>query len=165
MHLFVPTKLDGYLRNKPKVECILCAVRDNNPDVVRLVVHRDKNFIISLNLYPYNPGHVMIFPNRHIEDIRALSNGEAMEIHKLTLITLGVLDKLYAPAGYNIGYNMGNVAGASIEHLHLHIVPRYKNELGIVDILSGSKIIVEDPNKTLEKLKIAYAEAISATQK
>ncbi|MFH1859469.1 MAG: HIT domain-containing protein [bacterium] len=159
MHLFVPSKLEDYLLGeKPKVSCILCAVRDRDEKVVQLDVYRSKDIIISLNLYPYNPGHVMIFPNRHIKDIRELNTEETFQIQSLTIKTLDVLDRLYSPHGYNIGYNMGNIAGASIEHLHLHIVPRYKNELGFVDILSNSKIIVEDPRKTLERLREAYAE-------
>ncbi|MEK7274676.1 MAG: HIT domain-containing protein [Candidatus Desantisbacteria bacterium] len=159
MHLFVPSKLEDYLLGeKPKVDCILCAIRDRDEKVVQIDVYRSQDMIISLNLYPYNPGHVMIFPNRHIKDIRELNEEETNQIQSLTIKTLDVLDRLYAPSGYNIGYNMGNVAGASIEHLHLHIVPRYKNELGFVDILSNSKIIVEDPRKTLERLREAYAD-------
>ncbi|MFH1896675.1 MAG: HIT domain-containing protein [Candidatus Desantisbacteria bacterium] len=159
MHLFVPSKLENYLLGeKPKVDCILCAIRDRDEKVVQLDVYRSCDIIVSLNLYPYNPGHVMIFPNRHIKDIRELNEEEISQMQVLTIKTLDILDKLYSPSGYNIGYNMGTIAGASIEHLHLHIVPRYKNELGFVDILSNSKIIVEDPRKTLERLREAYAE-------
>ncbi|MFH1096796.1 MAG: HIT domain-containing protein [Candidatus Desantisbacteria bacterium] len=159
MHLFVPSKLENYLLGeKPKVDCILCAVRDRDEKVVQFDIYRSQHMIVSLNLYPYNPGHVMIFPNRHIKDIRELNEEETSQIQELTVKTLDILDKLYSPSGYNIGYNMGTIAGASIDHLHLHIVPRYKNELGFVDILSNSKIIVEDPRKTLERLREAYAE-------
>ncbi|MDI6781571.1 MAG: HIT domain-containing protein [bacterium] len=157
MHLFVPSKLEDYLLGeKPKVNCILCAIRDRDEKVVQIDVYRSQDMIVSLNLYPYNPGHVMIFPNRHIKDIRELNEEETNQIQSLTIKTLDVLDRLYSPSGYNIGYNMGNIAGASIEHLHLHIVPRYKNELGFVDILSNSKIIVEDPRKTLKRFREAY---------
>ncbi|MBI4752756.1 HIT domain-containing protein [Candidatus Desantisbacteria bacterium] len=154
MHLFVPSKLENYLLGeKPKVDCILCAIRDRDEKIVQFDIYRSQDMIVSLNLYPYNPGHVMIFPNRHIKDIRELNEEETSQIQELTIKTLDILDKLYSPFGYNIGYNMGTIAGASIEHLHLHIVPRYKNELGFVDILSNSKIIVEDPRKTLERLR------------
>ncbi len=113
---------------------------------------------VALNLYPYNPGHLMIFPNRHIENIEELFRDEVIEMHRLTVLSIKVLQKNYHSQGFNIGYNLGDSSGASIKHLHRHIVPRYKNELGFVDILGGSKIFVEDPKHALEKLKKAFRE-------
>jgi ATP adenylyltransferase len=72
--------------------------------------------------------------------------------------SLTALDKIYQPAGYNIGYNVGEASGASIPHLHQHVVPRYSRELGFVDITAGAKIIIEDPAVTLEKLKKVFLE-------
>jgi ATP adenylyltransferase len=71
--------------------------------------------------------------------------------------TMGILDEIYNPRGYNIGYNVGATSGASIEHLHCHLVPRHRNETGVVEMVSeGSRVIVEDPNVTLEKLRDAW---------
>jgi ATP adenylyltransferase len=151
-NFFIPSKMEYVMGDRPDVECILCAIKEGDLRVKRLDVFRYKGFIISLNLYPYNAGHVMIFPERHIVDIRDLDDKEVLILNKLTKKCLDVLDELYSPAGYNLGYNLKDASGASIPHLHLHIVPRFKNELGFIDIIAGSKIIVEDPNVTRKRL-------------
>ena len=155
-NLFVPSKGEYVKGKRPAVECILCSIMQNDPEVINLEIVRSKNFIIAVNLYPYNPGHLMIFPNRHIEEIEKLSLSEVSELHKLTIISLKVLKNLYNPHGFNIGYNLGKGSGSSIKHLHLHIVPRYENELSFIDVLSGSKIIVEEPKDTVQRLKREY---------
>jgi len=155
-NIFVPSKGEYVKGKRPAVECILCSIIQNDSEVISLEVVRSKNFIVAVNLYPYNPGHLMIFPNRHIEEVEKLSLSEVRELHKLTIISLKVLRNLYNPHGFNIGYNLGKGSGASIEHLHLHVVPRYENELSFIDVLSGSKIIVEEPKDTVQKLKREY---------
>jgi len=158
-NLFVPNKID-YAKGKkrPKVECILCAIVSGDDQVEKLEVYESELFIVSLNLYPYTPGHLMVFPKRHIVDIRELTNQEIIQLHTVENLCMNVLDKLYSPDGYNIGYNIGNAAGASIQHLHLHIVPRYPRELGFIDIIGGAKIVVEDPNRTQQRLREAFPE-------
>jgi len=155
-NIFVPSKGEYVRGKKPEVDCILCAIVKNDPKVVNLEIFRTKSFIVAVNLYPYNPGHLMIFPHQHIEEVEELSLSEVKELHKLTVITLKVLRELYNPHGFNIGYNIGKGSGASIKHLHLHIVPRYENELSFIDVLSGSKIIVEEPKNTVQRLKREY---------
>jgi ATP adenylyltransferase len=122
------------------------------------VVGQADGFIASLNLYPYNPGHLIVFPERHVLDIRELSDQETLRFLSLTKICMEVLDKLYQPQGYNLGCNIGAVSGASIIHLHQHIVPRYPRELGLIDIIGGARVIVEDPTATREKLISAFEE-------
>ena len=102
----------------------------------------------------------MLFPNRHIVDPRELTSAETKELYLLQNQTLNIIEEVYQPRGFTIGYNVREASGASIEHLHLHIVPRYYNELGFLDIIGGSKIIVEDPNETRLKLKSAFAKKI-----
>jgi len=115
--------------------------------------------IVSLNLYPYNPGHVMIFPMRHLTDIRDLTDEEIMEMHRLQGKVMAVLESVYGPSGFNIGYNVGETSEASIEHIHCHVVPRHRNEIGLLEMISqGVRVLVEDPLDTLEKLRKAFAE-------
>lgn len=157
-HLFIPSKVDYVRGKRPQVDCILCAIITNDKKVVDSGIFSNALMTIALNLYPYNPGHLMIFPNRHIESIEELSRDEVMEMHRLMVLAKKILQKHYHPQGFNIGYNLGESSGASIRHLHRHIVPRYRNELGFVDILSGTKIFVEDPRSALVELKRLFKQ-------
>lgn len=149
----------AYVKGAKPQGCILCLIRDGSDQVVDLTVFRTERFIVSVNLYPYNPGHLMVFPVRHIEDIREYTAAEERELQSVTRHILGLLDRTHSPAGYNLGYNMHGVAGASIEHLHMHIIPRYPKEIGIADIIAGKRVLVENPQDTASRLQEAYSEA------
>lgn len=156
-YFFNFTKL-GYIRRQKPEGCILCLIRDADPAVVDLTVYRDELFIIAVNLYPYNPGHLLIYPLRHLLDIRDYTVEEQNRLWRLERYSLGLLDRLHHPRGYNIGYNMGVAAGASIEHLHLHIIPRFPHETGIADLLAGKRVLVEDPRETTRRLRELVAQ-------
>lgn len=143
-------------RKKPDVKCILCAIVEKDERVQLLEVHRTPRFLVSVNLYPFNVGHLLIFPLRHVESTKSLDAAEAVELHGLTNEAMDVLSDVYSPGGFNVGYNIGACSGASIEHLHLHIVPRYSRELGFIDILGGAKLVVEHPEVTTKKLREAF---------
>lgn len=153
----VRDKLDYAKGKRPAVDCILCAVAENDPRVENLVVHREGELYVTLNLYPYNPGHLMVVPVRHVEHIAELSEAEALAVHRMQLRCLRVLEETYRPGGFNVGYNIGASSGASIDHLHLQIVPRYPSEVGFFDLLSDSRVIVEEPRVTRERLQSAFA--------
>ncbi len=158
-YLFNPDKMN-YVKgkNRPNVECILCAIKDNLPGINKLEVLRTKLSVISVNLYPYNSGHVIIFPLRHVTDLRHLTEEESLDIERITKVYFDVCDMLYEPKGYNIGYNLGKASGASIAHVHRHIVPRYHGEQGFISVLGGTKLMVEDPNVTMTRLKEAMGK-------
>lgn len=156
-YLFNTEKIKYVKGNKPPVDCILCAIRELNPLVKNLNVHTTDNFIIAVNLFPFNPGHVMIFPKRHICHVKEMNDSEALEMHSLLVETIGIIDDEFSPSGYNIGYNLGDGSGASIPHLHQHIVPRYSNEVGFLDVLSGTRVVVSDPVDVMEKLKARFS--------
>lgn len=137
---------------RPDVECILCAVRDNDEKVVSLKLYQDDLLFISLNLYPYNPGHMMIVPNRHILKFIDLTKAEIIHISRAIQGLQQLLDELYNPRGYNLGINQGRDAGASIEHLHFHLVPRYVSELGYIDIVGKTRVLPEGLESVKQKL-------------
>ena len=141
-----------YLRDKKEGGCTLCRLRDGDPEITDTIVYRSPDTAVSLNLYPYNPGHCMVFPLRHVKDIRELGETERRSLDAMLDKVLGALDVLYKPAGYNIGFNMGLEAGASIEHLHLHVIPRYPHEMGIAELLGGKRVLVEDLNHSRQRL-------------
>jgi ATP adenylyltransferase len=157
-YFFATGKLE-YLRGKKPEGCILCLIRDGSPDVVNLTVWEDELFIVTVNLYPYNPGHLMVFPRRHLEDIREYSSEEEIRLQSVVRFCLDTLDRTHGASAYNIGYNMGLTAGASIGHLHLHIIPRYPREIGISDIIAGNRVLVETPVESAEKIRNEIARS------
>ena len=160
-YLWIPTKA-GYVRgkDKPDVECILCSIRDRDPDVRSLEVWRNEGNIAVLNLYPYNPGHLMIFPHRHVIEPSELTDEEAVELFTSLNLAVQVLKNRYNPKGFNIGFNIGEVSGASIAHLHAHVVPRYGNELGFIDIIGGAKVLIENPESYQDEIRRAFDQAV-----
>ena len=160
-HIFIPNKRD-YIKGgkRPEVDCILCSILEGDDRVDQLLVWEDPLFAVSVNLYPYNPGHVLLFPRRHMHDLRELTHEEDKQLALLTRETMSILDDLYEPAGYNIGCNIGDASGASIWHLHQHVVPRYPKELGFVDVTAGAKIIIEDPVVTMKNLKKEFSKRL-----
>lgn len=148
----------AYVKGLKPAGCILCLIRDQDPAVVDLSVYRDELFIAAVNLYPYNPGHLLVFPSRHITDIRELIPAEESRIARLTRYLLDISDRLNRPSGYNLGYNMGHPAGASIEHLHLHIIPRFPHELGIADLIAGKRVLIEEPGETARRMRDKIAQ-------
>ncbi len=155
-NLIIPGKLAYVRGQKPEVDCILCSLRDRDKRVPQLVVLRHRLMIVTLNLYPYNPGHLMVFPCRHLSDIRQFTREEVLAMHSMQERSIRALESLYNPRGFNIGYNVGHGSGASIEHLHCHIIPRHRNEIGLVEMISqGSRVLVEDPMETRKKLRSA----------
>lgn len=147
-----------YLNSPRDGECIFCSIVSGTNPSVDLSIHRESQFLVSVNLYPYNPGHLMIIPSRHVTDIRQLTEEESIRLISLERQLLHRLDEIYRPSGFNVGYNIGRDAGGSIEHLHLHLIPRYRGEIGITDILAGSRMLVEPPDVTRDRV----AESISA---
>jgi ATP adenylyltransferase len=155
-YFFGFSKLD-YVTKPKRDGCILCMLRDRSPEVEDLTILETDEAYLAHNLYPYNPGHLLIFPRRHVEDVRHYSDQEQNVINRLTSYAMDLLEKIYSPQGYNVGYNMGHCAGASIAHLHLHIIPRYPAELGIADLIGGKRVLVESPFDTVARLKEAQA--------
>lgn len=148
----------AYVKGPRPSGCLLCLIRDRDPSVVDLSVYRDPLFIAAVNLYPYNPGHLLVFPARHLVDLRELTPEEEHRLTRLTRYLLDICDRTVRPAGYNLGYNMGQTAGASIDHLHLHIIPRFPNETGMADLIAGKRVLVEEPPATAQRLRERIAQ-------
>ncbi len=152
-YLFNTEKIKYVKGKKPDVPCILCAIRDRSDKVESLEIFRNDVVMASVNLYPFNPGHLMLFPVRHVQNIGDLTDVEAMAMHELLVRACSILGDEFNPSGFNIGYNIGEGSGASIPHLHQHVVPRYPNEVGYLDVLAGSRVVVLDPHEAVERLK------------
>lgn len=133
----------AYIKNiKKEKGCLFCRAFKSSQDKKNLVFMRSNHCIAMLNLYPYNNGHILIAPNRHIKYIELLNNEELLDLMATAAKIKTILDKILRPQGYNIGMNLGKIAGAGIDkHLHMHIVPRWSADTNFMPTVSDAKII------------------------
>lgn len=133
--------------------CIFCKAARSRDDKRNLVVERGKTGFAVLNIFPYNNGHVMVAPLRHVGNLESLKGEEAPELSKLVISVKQKLDLCFNPDGYNIGLNLGRVAGAGFPgHLHIHIVPRWKGDTNFMPAVAGTKVISQSLNELFQKL-------------
>jgi ATP adenylyltransferase len=144
-------------------ECILCEkVRCAGDDRNNYVLYRGRYCYIMLNLYPYTNGHVMVIPYRHEGDLTKLDDASLYEMTSLTRAAVAALERLMQPTGFNIGMNIGRVAGAGIsEHVHMHVVPRWSGDTNFMTVLGGTRMIPEDLDATYNKLLSLLIEEVS----
>jgi ATP adenylyltransferase len=136
-------------------ECILCTASQKSDDE-NYVVARGTHCYVVMNLYPYNSGHLMIVPLRHVSSIIDLNNEESFEIMSFLKQMIKALARVMHPDGFNIGSNISRSAGAGIDaHVHFHIVPRWNGDTNFMPILADTKLISEDIKETLIKLRKA----------
>jgi ATP adenylyltransferase len=144
--------------SKPKDEegeCIFCEARHGNDEDHRIICRGKASFVI-MNLYPYNSGHIMVVPYRHLQELSDLSNDESLEIMQLLQKMIAALRKVSHPEGFNLGANLGRSAGAGIDqHIHFHLVPRWGGDTNFMPVLADTKMISEDMNSTWIKLRDA----------
>jgi ATP adenylyltransferase len=150
--LWAPWRLE-YVRKADELPgCLFCLAADGEDDE-RLVVHRGSSAFVLLNRFPYASGHLMVAPLRHEGDYAALEDDEIVEIHRLAAQGIGALAQTYGPQGYNLGWNLGRVAGAGVvEHVHLHVVPRWVGDTNFMPVLADVKVIPEHLAETRAKL-------------
>ena len=139
-------------KSRPDVECILCSIKKNDEKVVSLKIYEDSICFVVLNIYPFNPGHLMCIPNRHITKYTELTKTELLHLNRTIQGLQLLLGELYNPKGYNIGINQGGSAGGSIDHLHIHLVPRFGEELGFIDIIGKTRVLPEGLDSVKKKL-------------
>jgi len=159
-NLFSINKMNYARGDRPNVDCILCGVTNKDEKVANLTIHSTELSVVSVNLYPYNPGHLIIFPKRHLLSITEVSDEEIMDIHKLTVKAIKILSKAWRAAGFNVGYNIGKNSGGSIPHIHQHIVPRFPNEVGFLDVFSNTRIVIYDPYQMKEEIIKLWNESV-----
>lgn len=133
--------------------CIFCLDEGDARDPERLVLGVYDRTVAIGNRYPYNNGHILIAPRRHVADLVLLSREELGELMSLAALGTQALAEEYGPEGFNVGMNLGKVAGAGIEdHLHLHIVPRWKGDTNFMTSVHGTRVLPETPRATRDRL-------------
>lgn len=150
--LWAPWRVE-YIRN-PGTGCFFCeGLRSKDEKKVLIIERQDKAFTI-MNRFPYNNGHLMIAPIRHVGQIEQLDDGEVLSINHLIRRVIKALDYAMKPQGYNIGVNQGRVAGAGVvDHVHFHLVPRWQGDTNFMPVVSETKVISEALLKTYEKIR------------
>ncbi len=155
--LWCPWRLEYILGPKPD-SCVFCLPTCTDGDEERLVLYRGQwNFVI-MNKYPYNNGHLMVTPYRHVMNICDLSANETTEMMRLLQDCTAIVQKSFSPQGVNIGLNLGEAAGAGIrEHLHFHLVPRWNGDSSFMAILDEVRVVPEHLRRTYATLKPFFA--------
>lgn len=147
-----------YITGPKGEECIFCTAAAARDDAAALVVVRGRTCFVILNLFPYNSGHVMIVPYRHLGRLRDLRDDELLELMRLTDRTRRVHERVLQPEGFNIGLNLGRAAGAGIEdHLHIHVVPRWVGDTNFMPVLGDVKVMPEHLQTTRTRLAEGFA--------
>jgi ATP adenylyltransferase len=156
--LWAPWRME-YITQEPRPGCLFCrAIADPSDPDAQLVVWRPDNAIVMLNKFPYNPGHVMVAPAAHKGDLADLDDAESAALMSALRRTIQVLRSALQPEGFNVGANIGRVAGAGIpDHVHLHVVPRWNGDTNFMPVLSEVKVVNEHLSQTAEKLRQAFS--------
>ncbi len=142
--------------NKPK-GCIFCNKPKEDSDRENLILYKGKTVFVIMNRYPYNNGHLMVVPYRHLSDYNALTEEELLEIAKVTQMTLDILKRNMHPQGFNVGFNLGESAGAGIaEHIHQHIVPRWTGDTNFMPVLCHTKVLVDGLCECWDELRSEF---------
>jgi len=156
--LWAPWRM-SYITNAKEEGCIFCNREHEGNDRERLVLHRGKHTIVMLNKYPYNNGHLMVAPKRHVASLEDLKPEEANDLMAAIQRCCVLLKKTLSPQGFNIGANLGKVAGAGIEdHIHLHIVPRWQGDTNFMPILAETRVIPEHLAETYNRLSQVFKD-------
>jgi len=150
--IWAPWRIQYIQMEKPE-GCILCDKPGQNNDAQNYILYRgSKNFVI-MNAYPYNPGHLMVAPYRHVASLDELTDDELHEHFNIVSRSVRLLRQVFAPGGFNIGVNIGKVAGAGIdEHIHTHIVPRWQGDTNFMPVISDVRVVPEALAETYKKL-------------
>ena len=159
--LWAPHRLE-YLRgeNRPldsnDIECPFCAIPEKS-DEEGLIVYRGKKAYVVMNLYPYNPGHLLICAFRHVADLTDLNDEERNEIYSLTAHAMKTIRKVSAPEGFNLGMNQGAISGAGVAaHIHQHVVPRWSGDANFMPIIGKTKVMPQLLQLTRDELATAW---------
>jgi ATP adenylyltransferase len=142
--------------------CVFCQAQQS-PEAGALIVHEGTTAFVILNLYPYNPGHVMVVPRRHVARLADLDDGELAEMGRLTRLAERALTEAYRPQGLNVGMNLGKSAGAGVaDHLHTHLVPRWTGDTNFMTIVGDVRVLSEELMQSAERLRPLFARLAAA---
>ena len=150
--LWAPWRME-YILDERRGDCIFCVKPSRREDRRRLILHRSESSLIMMNRFPYTSGHLMVAPLKHTGDLEDLTSQELLDLSALVKKAVTLLRRAINPQGFNIGMNIGQIAGAGItDHLHVHVVPRWSGDTNFMPIVGETKVLPESLATTYTKL-------------
>ncbi len=157
-NLWAPWRME-YILGQREPYCIFCPDGDGLSDEERLILHRGRLSVVLMNKYPYNNGHLLVAPWRHVPDLQNLYEEEMLDLMQWLRISTSILRKVMHPNGFNVGLNIGAAAGAGVEsHMHFHIVPRWNGDTNFMTVFSDVRSVPEHIKQTYDKLLAHFKE-------
>ena len=157
--IWAPWRLEYIGEADSQEGCVFCAEAAGDLGDASLLVARGETAFVLLNKFPYSSGHLMVATIRHVGELGELTAEEAAEVHVLTTRAIDALRRVYRPDAFNVGWNLGQVAGGSISgHLHEHIVPRWAGDTNFMPVLADIKVVPEHLLETRQRLRAAWSE-------
>ncbi len=151
-NLWAPWRME-YILGKREPYCIFCPEGDGHTDDERLILHRGRLSMVMMNKYPYNNGHLLVAPWRHVARLEELTEDEMLDLMRWLRRSTRIIGRVMDPRGFNVGLNLGAAAGAGVEeHIHFHVVPRWEGDTNFMTVFADVRSIPEHLNQTYLKL-------------
>lgn len=134
--------------------CVFCEAAQNSHGFKTLCLYKSRHSMVILNKFPYNTGHLLVLPLKHVGQIFDLATAEYQDLQAVVRLAAQGIQKVYQPSGFNLGLNHGRAAGAGLpDHLHYHLIPRWEGDLNFFPLIADTKVVVESLEQSFEKLK------------
>jgi ATP adenylyltransferase len=160
-YLWTPWRYAYVSGSEKTVECVFCELPKERDDAKARIVHRGQHCFVILNTYPYTPGHVMIVPYEHLDELQKLPADAAREMMTLSQKMESVLRELYHPDGINLGMNIGKAAGAGIAgHIHMHALPRWVADANFMSVVGETRVLPETLDVTWRRMREAFGKRV-----
>ena len=151
--LWAPWRMEYILSDQKGGDCIFCPGEHRREDQSRLILYVGSLSMVMMNRFPYINGHLLVAPVRHVPDLEHLSDEETLDLLQMVRKSIGIIKETMKPEGFNVGLNLGRVAGAGVEdHMHFHIVPRWNGDTNFMSVLGDVRVIPEHIEETYHKL-------------
>jgi ATP adenylyltransferase len=156
--LWAPWRMEYILNNQKEPGCIFCPTSLNELKE-RHILYWGETTLVVMNKFPYNNGHLLVAPVRHVPDLESLTDKELLALLAMVRRSVAILKQVISPEGFNVGLNLGKVAGAGVaDHLHFHIVPRWNGDTNFMAVVGDLRVIPEHLDQTYERLARCFQE-------